>query len=134
MASVFVFTRRLVKSLHYIVIPVYFYFLSSCVYVVISVTLFLVKGSDTKWSWEVVALLVGSCSLEFVGQIGVANALQYEKAARIASLEYLQLILGFLFDILVFKGHIGVAEIVGSFLISASSLTVTLLKCWSVIS
>lgn len=65
----------------------------------------------------------------FLGQTAMATALQHEKAARLAGLEYIQIVFGFILDILLFKGTIGLPEILGSLLIAMSSLIVTLLKC-----
>lgn len=59
----------------------------------------------------------------------ITCALQYEKAGRVAALEYVQVIFGFILELTLFKGRVGIAEIIGSILITGSSLTVTLLKC-----
>lgn len=66
---------------------------------------------------------------EYLGQMTITCALQLEKAGRVAALEYVQVILGFILEIALFKGAVGIAEIIGSILITGSSLTVTLLKC-----
>ena len=73
--------------------------------------------------------IIASGVFGYTGLIAMAAALQNEKAGRIAMLEYAQVVFGFLADILLFNGHIGVSEILGSALITVSSLSITILKC-----
>lgn len=55
-------------------------------------------------------------------------ATKYEDVGKLASVFYFQIVMAFLWEALVFKGNLGVAEILGTVIILVTSLTVAFMK------
>ena len=129
MAGVLLTVRKIGKNVHFLVSPAYYSFFSLIFFSVLCVIMNFAQGYKTEWDFLLILYLSLAGVFEYLGQMTITCALQYEKAGRVAALEYVQVILGFVLELVLFKGEVGIASIVGSVLITGSSLTVTLLKC-----
>ena len=99
------------------------------IYATILLVVGLTDGIPTHYTSELILYILGSGVFGYIGLVAMAAALQHEKAGRIATLEYVQIVFGFIFDIFLFNAVIGPSEILGSALIAVSSLSITILKC-----
>lgn len=65
----------------------------------------------------------------FMGQTFNVLAYTYEKAAKVAATNYLEIIYGFLFGALLFGEEIRVSDIVAGLLIVSCTFILSLVKC-----
>ena len=71
--------------------------------------------------------------LSFLGLVFMSRSFQLEKAAIIAPIGYIQLVVAFLYAIAYLKAEIHITEILGSLLIVGSIFAVAVLKACGVL-
>jgi drug/metabolite transporter (DMT)-like permease len=76
------------------------------------------------------SLLLATGIFGWLAQEGVAKALQTEKAGRAASLNYLQVVVGFIVDICVFSRGVTWTDWLGSSLILIFTFINSIKKCF----
>ena len=120
--------RKLGAAVHSSLNPLYFGVLS-CIAAPLSMSVFNydVPGPIDLYSFK---LLMIMGLLGWVAQEGVSKALQIEKAGRAASINYLQVVVAFLADIIVFDADIQGTDIIGAFLIVSFTFLNSVRKCF----
>ena len=124
MALTVIIIRKIGKRIHSLTTPAYFQLFALLVYLACLLVVGLTHGIHTHYTLELAIYIIASGVFGYIGLVAMAAALQNEKAARIASLEYVQIVFGFVFDIFLFHVDIGPSQILGSVLITFSSLNV----------
>lgn len=64
--------------------------------------------------------------LAILAQLLYSLATKYEDVGKLATIFYFQIVLAFIWEVFVFKGTIGIAEILGTGIILVTSLTVAI--------
>ena len=132
-------TKRLMKTgIHYSVSP--FWFASGCTFwSPIAHIVYTQRRPPTEpligHKYDITAIiLIFLCSITtFFGQILQSKAFQLNKANRIATLTYLQIVIMFLWDIIFFKAHLRITDIIGSVMIVGVIFVITLGRAFEII-
>lgn len=107
MALTIISIRKIGKRLSSLTTPFYFQLYALKLYAACFIVIAIREGIKTQYTWELALYIFASGLFGYLGLVAMAAALQNEKAGRIATLEYIQIVFGFLIDIFLFNGHIG---------------------------
>jgi len=126
--SAFVCMRIMRNDIHYSVSP--FWFSIGCTFLspIFSADWMTKAETTTTYTGELVFLISIASIGSFFGQVFQSRAYQLEKAGRVAAFNYLQIVTGFLWDILFFKSHLKLTDIIGSLLIIGTLFLFTILR------
>ena len=83
----------------------------------------------SHYSWSLTGLFVAIGIASFLGQSFNNIAYSYEKAAKVASVQYLEIIYGFIFSTVLFEVPIKPSDILAAGLIVSCTLIMSLLSC-----
>ena len=127
-ALAFICMRIMRNDIHYSVSP--FWFSIGCTFLspIFGMQQMSTKPSTYSYTGEVLVYMCIASVASFFGQVFQSRAYQLEKAARVATMNYIQIVTGFLWDILFFKSKLQVLDIIGSLLIILTLFTITVLK------
>jgi drug/metabolite transporter (DMT)-like permease len=77
--------------------------------------------------------MTGASIASFLGQVCQSRGYQLESAARVAAMNYIQIVTGFIWDIVLFKANLKVTDIVGSILIIGTLFIFAMLRAFGII-
>jgi drug/metabolite transporter (DMT)-like permease len=136
--------RIMRNNIHYSISP--FWFASGCCFcspIVHMVQLnsswydennmLILNKETTVYDTKTILLITAASVSSFFGQIFASRAFQLEKAARISAINYLQIVVAFIWDIFYFKSNFEWTDILGCVLIIGVIFMFTLLKAIGVL-
>lgn len=128
-----VYTRALGTSVHCTVSPGYFGLGGSLAMPILAFGTFSGNNTITVYSTETIIYLVIISLSGFIGQLLLTKAFQLEKAGRIATITYVQVVNACIIDIIIFHIPIAGMQYFGIFLIIASGGGLMALKGFDII-
>ncbi len=115
-------------SFHYVVPTLYFSLLSTLLCPVAS-SAYPLLYSHTQYSYSLSGLMLAMGVCSFLGQSFNNKAYSYEKAAKVAAMNYFEIVFGFLASALLFGSPIRVSDIVAALLIVSCTFIMAMVKC-----
>jgi drug/metabolite transporter (DMT)-like permease len=127
-AGSFTMVRIVAINFHFM-IPMFYYWLATTAFAPLGylVLLFIGHQPNVYTSDDLMRLLV-LWIFGFFSQFFLSASYKLEKAGRVSSVRYLQIVLSFLVDVMVFKTSFSIQEIIGTALILTTNLGIVVLK------
>ena len=91
--------RKIGQEINSAINPLYFGIFTTFAGMIATST---VEHALTELDWPTVALLLLFCFFGWVAQVGVSKAVQLEKGGRVAVVLYIQVVMAFVFDVIVY--------------------------------
>ena len=79
---------------------------------------------------QLICLISAASLSSFLGQIIQSRAYQLDKAARVSATNYLQIVIGFVWDFLFFKTDLRWTDVLGSAIIISFLAMISLMKAF----
>lgn len=132
-------TKRLMKTgIHYSISP--FWFACGCTFWSPMAHISYTTRRETQseyigHKYDLFAfVLIFLCSITtFFGQVLQSKAFQMNKANRVATLAYLQIVVMFMWDIIFFNSHLRPTDVIGSIMIVGVIFIITLARAFEII-
>lgn len=121
-------SMRIMKDIHYSISP--FWFATGCAFYSPMFCIYSMSGLSNPviYSWELIGLITATTLFSLGGQVFYSKAYQLEKAARVAALSYLNIVIGFMWDVLYFKTQLQWHHVIGSIIISGTLACIVIFK------
>jgi drug/metabolite transporter (DMT)-like permease len=78
--------------------------------------------------WPTIGLLAVFCFFGWAAQVGVSKAVQLEKGGRVAAVLYVQVVMAFAFDVLVYNAKIKWTNVLGTVCVIGFTLSASVYK------
>jgi len=125
-ASVYIIFKKSGAKIHYFVMTFY-YGLISVLVIPFIIMLFGIERSELRS--EYVPVLILTSFLNFASSMCVYKAFTYDKASRLTTLSYSEILLTFFIDTIVLQTSIDGFSILGAIFITVSSFSVAIMRC-----
>jgi len=82
----------------------------------------------TEYSYGIVLLIFVMYIMGWLGQLLMSKALQIEVAGRVTLINYSQIVMLFISDVVIFKYKVNYVDVLGTVMIIGCNFTIALLK------
>jgi len=128
-AGSFTMVRYVAINFHFL-IPMFYYWLATTAFAPVAYLVLLVLGHQPETYTSGQYFRMGFLSiLGFFSQFFLSASYKFEKAGRVSSVRYLQVVLSFLVDVVLFKTSFSYQEIFGAVCIVSTNFAIVILKC-----
>lgn len=128
-AGSFTMVRVVAVSSHFL-IAMFYYCLATTAFAPIAYLVLLLGGhTPTFYTYEQFLRIGVLCIFGFFSQLFLSASYKLEKAGRVSTVRYLQIVLSFVVDVTIFKTEFSYLEVLGALCIVSSNFIIVLLKC-----
>lgn len=128
-AGSFTMVRVVAINFHFL-IPMFYYCLATTAFSPVAYLVLLIMGHKPTFYSEGQFMRIGVlCILGFFSQLFLSASYKLEKAGRVSTVRYLQIVLSFIVDVALFKTSFSFQEILGALFIVTTNFGVFVLKC-----